>query len=428
MSIISRPGSPVWNYDFELNGQRYRGPTEFALDYPRDPKKKGPNAKLARDAESAKKVELRKQTAQGISTAGNKVTISAAFDEFFADEKKERLRAAEKRARRDARINDPRRTKKVVANLKSLKRYLDAMLEFFTKVHTPRITLMSQINGAAMKELIKWRQDQARWDRDGEHQVSNATVNRTTTAVLRAVFSWLDDSKSLQFPGKPKWKLYWLKEAEERVRELLADEEAAFVEVSDPDYDLWRQFALRTGLRMENTLPVWPEVKLTEGRIMVIGKGEKDIDLPLSPEALAILKSRKGHHPLYVFTFVSKRTYGYTDKNTGIRHEFIQGQRYPITYWGAQTYWRRTRLRASIIAPSILPKDVRQTFTFHSNRHSFATRVLRTEKNLKLVKQLLVHSSILTTNKYAHVMDKELAAGVANSEQQYPTPERKAVA
>jgi len=50
-----------------------------------------------------------------------------------------------------------------------------------------------------------------------------------------------------------------------------------------------------------------------------------------------------------------------------------------------------------------------EDFRFHDLRHTFATRMLRQTKNLKLVSKLLGHTSVETTTRYAHVMDGDLA-------------------
>ena len=44
----------------------------------------------------------------------------------------------------------------------------------------------------------------------------------------------------------------------------------------------------------------------------------------------------------------------------------------------------------------------------HSLRHTFATDLLRSTKNLRLVQKALGHSNIETTSIYAHIVDEEL--------------------
>jgi hypothetical protein len=53
--------------------------------------------------------------------------------------------------------------------------------------------------------------------------ISNATVNRSTIAVLRRLFSFAKD-EGARFAAEPKWEELLLPEPEERVRELQEDE------------------------------------------------------------------------------------------------------------------------------------------------------------------------------------------------------------
>ena len=43
-------------------------------------------------------------------------------------------------------------------------------------------------------------------------------------------------------------------------------------------------------------------------------------------------------------------------------------------------------------------------FRFHDLRHTFGTRMLRHTNNLKLVSELMGHSDVTTTARYAHVL------------------------
>ena len=89
-----------------------------------------------------------------------------------------------------------------------------------------------------------------------------------------------------------------------------------------------------------------------------------------------------------VFTYIARRTRG----------TIVKGQRYPITYSGIKTEWRRLRSRAQI-----------EGFRFHDFRHDFGTKLLRQTGNLKLVQKALNHADIKTTTRYAHVLTEEVA-------------------
>jgi integrase len=76
----------------------------------------------------------------------------------------------------------------------------------------------------------------------------------------------------------------------------------------------------------------------------------------------------------------------------------LKGDRFPLTYSGLKSFWRRLRKRAGVTG-----------FRFHDFRHDLATKLLRETGNLKLVQRALNHANIKTTTRYAHVLDEEVA-------------------
>jgi site-specific recombinase XerD len=48
----------------------------------------------------------------------------------------------------------------------------------------------------------------------------------------------------------------------------------------------------------------------------------------------------------------------------------------------------------------------------HTLRHTFATRLYRETKNIRLVQKALGHSDLSTTMIYTHIVDEELAAAM----------------
>jgi integrase len=136
----------------------------------------------------------------------------------------------------------------------------------------------------------------------------------------------------------------------------------------------------------------WSQVNWRGRQIVKLGKGGRKITVCITPLIREILWPLQGHHPEFVFTYVAKRTR--KDK------DLVRGRRYPITYDGLKTEWKRHRKRSGVA-----------NFRFHE-RHDFAAKLLRDGKNLKLVQQALNHRNIKTNLKYAHVLDEEIASGV----------------
>jgi integrase len=256
---------------------------------------------------------------------------------------------------------------------------------------------LDEITDADVAALVSWRRKQTVKDRKKDKAgnpaavIAPATVNRSTTILLKALFTRAKRTWRYQFSREPIWRDHWLKEPQERVRELHEHEAEALDASVRDDYAPWFAFARLTGLRRNETLIKWSNVNWFAKRITIIGKGDKQVTTPITPSIRAILEPLKGQHPEYVFTYVCERT----------RDDRVKGKRYPITPEGAKTQWRRLRSRAKV-----------EDFRFHDIRHDVATKLLRDTGNLKLVQRALNHSDVKTTAKYAHVMDDEVATAL----------------
>jgi integrase len=220
--------------------------------------------------------------------------------------------------------------------------------------------------------------------------ITPATVNRSTTEVLKKLFTFAK-REGARFEREPVWKKHMLKEPEERVRELQQHEAAAIGAEMREDYEPFFDFVAATGLRQkEGVLLRWTEVDFAARRITKIGKGGMLVSVPIAPKIREILWPLQGQHPEFVFTYVAQRT--------SERAGTVKGQRYPMTISGVKSYWRRMRTRAGVAG-----------FRFHDFRHDLATKVLRKTGNLRIVQRMLNHSNIKTTLKYTHILDGEVA-------------------
>lgn len=147
----------------------------------------------------------------------------------------------------------------------------------------------------------------------------------------------------------------------------------------------WRTMvlvALRTGMRMGELIALrWQDVDLVAGKITVrqnavkgkIGtpKSGKEREIPLSNETVAALKSYRHLKGPLVFCTSEGRMLKYTE----LRH--------PL--WRA---CRKAGLRA---------------IQWHTCRHSFASHLVMRGVPLKAVQELLGHSTIQMTMRYAHL-------------------------
>lgn len=357
MSIYKNQKSPFWQFDFQISNRRFYGSTETgdkkaALAFEREAK-----------AKARASIEAEKHLGAG------PLTLDIAAGRFWQEVGQYHSGSA--------------------TEWRDLKRLID----YFSP--DKRLDEMSDGDVAA---LVAWRRQHTikgrKKDKAGKsvQLIANATVNRSTTIVLKKLFTRAKRVWRHQFPHEPSWRDHWLKEAGERVREVHAEESEALDASVRADYEPWLEFARVSGLRLAETLIRWPEVDWLAKIITTKGKGGRTVTTPITSTVAAILAPLKGHHPEFVFTYICRRPRG---------KKRIRGQRYPITYSGAKSEWKRHRTRAKV-------KNLR----FHDLRHDVATKLLRQTGNLKLVQKALNHADIKTTLRYAHVLNEEVAAGL----------------
>ena len=250
-------------------------------------------------------------------------------------------------------------------------------------------TLLRTITTATVSSLVQKRlsETKLRGVGAGELRVSNATVNRTVTELLRRVLKrarriWGQEVQEID------WASLMLEEPKERVRELRDSEEQDIFAALREDYHPILRYALLTGCRLAECVNLrWKHIDWGNRTITVNGKGGKVATIPLTGDLREILWPLQGYDSEHVFTYIAAR--GSADIRRGTRR--------PITYEGLKTQWRRCKVRGKI-----------EDFRFHDHRHTAATRLLRETGNLKLVQRLLRHEDISTTVKYAHASDEDL--------------------
>lgn len=279
----------------------------------------------------------------------------------------------------------------------SRERDLEEVLALLVKRIGPD-TRLSEIDDEKLTRVIVHRQGDFRMGKSKLGLVSNRTVNRTVTELLRRILTRARKLWKIPLPDEPDYAAHKLDEGAERVRELGYGEEAKIESSERDDYRPIRLFAQASGLRRRNLLLTWPQVDWGAGVIRVIQKGDKPHVVPITPEITEILWPLRGHHETFVFTFVAQRS----RRNPKTGQEYRRGQRYPITYEGLGTAFGRTRKKAGI-----------EDFKFHDLRHTALTRTLRASKNLRAVKELAGHSDIKTTMRYAHAMTDDIAEAMA---------------
>ena len=359
MSVYKDKRSPFYSYDFQVSGRRFYGSTQCTT---------------RKEAERFESLEREK--ARSLVKAMARSKTSVLIDDVAS-------RLWNDSAQYDA---EPKATETNIARL----------IEYFGKA-----TPLTDIDHARAKQLVAWRRGhrvsrrgkRTKAEREALPLVSNATVNRSATKVLQRLFGFAK-AEGAMFESEPKWDELLLPEPEERVRELQAGEADAIDAEMRADYEPFFDFARASGMRLKECVTLrWSEVNFGTSQIVRTGKGGRRIVFPVTPAIREILFPLQGQHAEFVFTYVAI----YGNKSLGR----VRGQRYPVTYNGAKTAWRRLRSNAGL-----------DDFRFHDFRHDFGTKLLRDSGNLKLVQKALNHRDIKSTMRYAHVHDEDVATAV----------------
>lgn len=145
---------------------------------------------------------------------------------------------------------------------------------------------------------------------------------------------------------------------------LTHEDEERLMKVCSDNYRALFRFAILTGVRLAEALSVSADdIQKTEGRpggiLRVVGKGTKLRRVPLTPEARQILESQG--------------SWSHTNRYT------------------VQRYLYRKALKVGL------------PVTFHTLRHTTASRLAAAGANVMHIKDLLGHTSLTTTQKYMHL-------------------------
>lgn len=359
MSVYKSKKSPYYRFDFKIGGHRFHGSTK---------------RRTQREAEAVERDE--RERAQKQVADMRDVSTSLQIDDVAG--------------RYWVEVGQHH------TNADNTKRDLARLVEHFGTQK-----LITEITGDDVAKLVAWRRGhrvirsrKVKANAKDAPFITPATVNRTTTEVLKKLFTRAK-TWGVAFRQEPRWKDHMLDEPEERVRELIGDEGERLNEATRDDYAPLLAYAHTTGVRKAETLLLWSEVDWGERLITTTGKGGKSIRVAITPAIRALLWPLRGHHPDSVFTYIAARTIDKVIR--GKRYRFVKGERYPITLSGLNSQWKRTRKAAGVSG-----------FRFHDYRHDFASKLMRQEKNPKLVQRALHHADIKTTMRYMHLLDDDV--------------------
>lgn len=176
----------------------------------------------------------------------------------------------------------------------------------------------------------------------------------------------------------------------ERVRFLTINEEKKLLtKIRERDLQLHNMtlLSLRTGMRAAEIFNLkWGRIDTGKGHIIVLGKGDKSRVAFMTKDVKTMFKSmKKSRSDDYIFTIDGK-----------IHLEVPRIFRNIV---------KELELNTGITDP-------RQRVCFHTCRHTFASRLVENGTDLYTVKELMGHSTLAMTERYAHLGQNTLQEAV----------------
>ncbi|HEY8159888.1 MAG TPA: site-specific integrase [Methylobacter sp.] len=369
MSLLKRPNSQNWYYQFQIKGKKYFGSTGT------------PKKAMAAKVEAKKRDEA---VAEQLLGEAPSITLSAALDRF-----------------KQSRVG--------TANYKNLLTYANKLLGFkldsktAEKIKVAAIgkpdTLLHDITNRHIKLLVASRKSElvGNWTIKHELQTLRSTIQlaRELGYKVNSEVNW--SSKELK---TKKGRLRFLTNEEEQrlLNELnpnrqdkgmvpVADRRTAVQQPMQDNYDLVVAL-LDTGMRYDEMAKLpWSSVDIEVGIIRIYRNKVDSADtFYMTSRLTEIMKRRADNRSM-------KSRYVFEDKDGNARG---------YVYQGIKKAMERSGLNDTDV---VVEKGGK--VTIHTLRHTFASRLVQNGVSLAKVSKLLGHASITTTEIYAHLAPNE---------------------
>ncbi|HNS42734.1 MAG TPA: site-specific tyrosine recombinase XerD [Taishania sp.] len=142
------------------------------------------------------------------------------------------------------------------------------------------------------------------------------------------------------------------------------------------------------GLRVSELVNLkFEDLHFDKGFVRVIGKGNKERLVPISPSVISEIT---------------------TYKNNSRAHLPIQPQASKIVFLNRRGAQLTRVMIFTMIKQTALLAGITKTVSPHTFRHSFATHLLEGGANLRAIQEMLGHESITTTEIYTHLDERFL--------------------
>lgn len=272
------------------------------------------------------------------------------------------------------------------------KTYQGLLDKFTTWAGTHGLTNWRDVRLAHLTEFLQHERDRRL---GGAPEESTAKLSSESLylqiAALRAFFKWAETEKHL--PANPaenlslprRWKRIPKSLSQAEIEQILKP--LATAEPADLCDQAVLELAYASGLRLAELRNLRLEqLHLEAGFVTVIGKGNKERVVPVGKFAVAALGRYLTVARPQLVRPKSPAAVFLTRRGTAFAH---------VTMWLRIT----NRVKKAGLERNITP---------HMLRHSFATHLLEHGADLRVIQELLGHSSISTTEVYTHVAGQRL--------------------
>jgi integrase len=225
------------------------------------------------------------------------------------------------------------------------------------------------------------------------------TVNRYLAFLRRVLNKAVRDGK---IATNPVSRLKMVREYAGKTRFLSLDEEDRLCEALGPKYAVWVRIALLTGMRQLEQFSVrWTDVDLTRGLITLPEtKGGGVQYVRLNEEACLIFQTLH-EKALKAQAIAEAEAIAQGTVRGSTRSEWVFPSQNPTTHVDPRNFYRRVYL------PKVQALGL-QGVTWHTLRHTFASRLAMSGATEGTIAALLRHSSTTLVKRYAHLSPSHL--------------------